>query len=154
MCIGQYHLLRAMVLHLRYPNAHTHWFSSLMLHLFADTKDERFKEILTRTLLEHVMVHRPHPWGILVTFIELVRNPKYEFWTRDFIRIAPEITLIMENVCSLWLKLFNTNRTFRWRRTFSRRDCIYLYSFPFALRCSFLFLGNLYCITTLCSTSS
>ncbi|KAF8502451.1 Not1-domain-containing protein [Gautieria morchelliformis] len=95
---GQYHLLRAMVLHLRYPNAHTHWFSSLMLHLFADTKDERFKEILTRTLLEHVMVHRPHPWGILVTFIELVRNPKYEFWTRDFIRIAPEITLIMENV--------------------------------------------------------
>ena len=90
-----------MVLHLRYPNAHTHWFSSLMLHLFGETKDERFKEILTRTLLEHVMVHRPHPWGILVTFIELVRNPKYEFWTRDFIRIAPEITLIMENVCLL-----------------------------------------------------
>ncbi|KAF8589926.1 Not1-domain-containing protein [Ramaria rubella] len=95
---GQYHLLRAMVLHLRYPNAHTHWFSSLMLHLFSETTDERFKEILTRTLLEHVMVHRPHPWGILVTFIELLRNPKYEFWTRDFIRIAPEITLIMENV--------------------------------------------------------
>ncbi|KAF8510218.1 Not1-domain-containing protein [Hysterangium stoloniferum] len=95
---GQYHLLRAMVLHLRYPNAHTHWFSSLMLHLFTEIKDERFKEIMTRTLLEHVMVHRPHPWGILVTFIELLRNPKYEFWTRDFIRVAPEITLIMENV--------------------------------------------------------
>ncbi|GJJ12464.1 hypothetical protein Clacol_006706 [Clathrus columnatus] len=95
---GQYHLLKAMVLHLRYPNAHTHWFSSLMLHLFLEVKDERFKEIMTRTLLEHVMIHRPHPWGILVTFIELLRNPRYEFWTREFIRVAPEITLIMENV--------------------------------------------------------
>jgi CCR4-NOT transcription complex subunit 1 len=72
-----------------------------MLYLFTESTDERFKEILTRTLLEHVMVHRPHPWGILVTFIELLRNPKYEFWTRDFIRVAPEITLIMENVRSL-----------------------------------------------------
>jgi len=95
---GQYHLLRAMTLHLRYPNAHTHWFISLMLHLFTEIQDDRFKGILTRVLLEHLMVHRPHPWGVIVTFVELLRNPKYEFWSHGFIRVAPEITLIMESV--------------------------------------------------------
>ncbi|THH31748.1 hypothetical protein EUX98_g2436 [Antrodiella citrinella] len=96
---GQHHLLSAMVLHLRYPNAHTHWFSSLMLHLFLEVNDDRFKEVMAKVLLERFLVHRPHPWGALVTFIELLRNPKYEFWNQEFIRIAPEVTLFLETVC-------------------------------------------------------
>ncbi|EGN96141.1 hypothetical protein SERLA73DRAFT_112282 [Serpula lacrymans var. lacrymans S7.3] len=95
---GQHHILSSMVLHLRYPNAHTHWFSSLLLHLFVEVKDERFKEVMTRVLLERFIVHRPHPWGALVTFIELLRNPKYEFWHKEFIRVAPEVTLLLESV--------------------------------------------------------
>ncbi|EJF62472.1 Not1-domain-containing protein [Dichomitus squalens LYAD-421 SS1] len=95
---GQHHLLSAMVLHLRYPNAHTHWFSSLMLYLFHDIQVDQFREIVTRVLLERFLVHRPHPWGALVTFIELLRNPKYNFWNQEFIHIAPEVTLLLENV--------------------------------------------------------
>lgn len=99
--IGQHHILSAMVLHLRYPNAHTHWFSSLMLHLFHEVNVDKFREIMTKVLLERFLVHRPHPWGALVTFIELLRNPKYDFWNQDFIRIAPEVTLLLENVSDL-----------------------------------------------------
>ncbi|TFK25059.1 CCR4-Not complex component [Coprinopsis marcescibilis] len=95
---GQHHLLSSIVLHLRYPNAHTHWFSSLLLYLFTEVKDERFREIMTKVLLERFIVHRPHPWGALVTFIELLRNPKYDFWNKDFVRIAPEVTLLLESV--------------------------------------------------------
>ncbi|KAI0085426.1 Not1-domain-containing protein [Irpex rosettiformis] len=95
---GQYHLLSAMVLHLRYPNAHTHWFSSLMLHLFLEVKADRFREITTRVLLERFLVHRPHPWGALVTFIELLSNTKYDFWNQEFIHVAPEVTLLLETV--------------------------------------------------------
>ncbi|TFK67891.1 Not1-domain-containing protein [Pluteus cervinus] len=95
---GQHHLLSAIVLHLRYPNAHTHWFSSLLLHLFIEVKDDHFKEVMTKVLLERFIVHRPHPWGALVTFIELLRNPKYDFWSKEFIRIAPEVTLLLESV--------------------------------------------------------
>ena len=87
-----------MVLHLRYPNAHTAWFSSLMHHLFLEVKIDRFREVMTKVLLERFLVHRPHPWGALVTFIELLRNPKYDFWNQDFIRIAPEVTLLLETV--------------------------------------------------------
>jgi CCR4-NOT transcription complex subunit 1 len=95
---GQHHLLSAIVLHLRYPNAHTHWFSSLLLHLFSEVKDDAFREVMTKVLLERFIVHRPHPWGALVTFIELLRNQKYEFWNKEFIRIAPEVTLLLESV--------------------------------------------------------
>jgi len=95
---GQYHLLSAIIMHLRYPNAHTHWFSSLLLHLFGEVDDEKFREILTRALLERFIVHRPHPWGAMVTFIELLRNPKYDFWNREFVRVAPEIQMLLEGV--------------------------------------------------------
>lgn len=53
---------------------------------------------MTKVLLERFIVHRPHPWGALVTFIELLRNPKYEFWNKDFINIAPEVTLMLQSV--------------------------------------------------------
>ncbi|KAL0577902.1 CCR4-NOT core subunit cdc39 [Marasmius crinis-equi] len=95
---GQHHLLSAIVLHLRYPNAHTNWFSALLLHLFIEVKDDVFREIMTKVLLERFIVHRPHPWGALVTFIELLRNTKYEFWSKEFIRIAPEVTMLLESV--------------------------------------------------------
>ncbi|KAK0228205.1 Not1-domain-containing protein [Armillaria fumosa] len=96
---GQHHLLSAIALHLRYPNAHTHWFSCLLLHLFLEVQDERFREVLTKVLLERFIVHRPHPWGALATFIELLRNTaKYDFWSRDFINIAPEVRLLLDNV--------------------------------------------------------
>lgn len=87
-----------MVLHLRYPNAHTHWFSSLMLHLFLEVRSAQFREIMTKVLLERFLVHRPHPWGALVTFIELLRNSKYDFWNQEFIHVAPEVTALLENV--------------------------------------------------------
>jgi len=95
---GQHHLLTSIVLHLRYPNAHTHWFSSLLLHLFQEVNDDRFREVMTKVLLERFIVHRPHPWGALVTFIELLRNPRYDFWSKDFIRIGPEVTMLLESV--------------------------------------------------------
>ncbi|EJD53328.1 Not1-domain-containing protein [Auricularia subglabra TFB-10046 SS5] len=60
--------------------------------------DEGFREIMARALLERFIVHRPHPWGAMVTFIELLRNPRYEFWTHDFTRVAPEIQLLLDGV--------------------------------------------------------
>lgn len=49
-------------------------------------------------LLERLIVSRPHPWGISITFIELLKNPRYNFWTRSFTRCAPEIEKIFETI--------------------------------------------------------
>lgn len=90
--------MSAVVMHLRYPNAHTQWFSSLTLHLFVHVKGEMFQEIITKVLLERFVVHRPHPWGAILTFIELLRNPEYDFWSRSFVHAVPEITALLESV--------------------------------------------------------
>jgi CCR4-NOT transcription complex subunit 1 len=72
-----------------------------MLHLFAEIKTDHFQEIVTRVLLERFIVHRPHPWGALFTFIELLHNPDYDFWSKDFVREVPEVTLLLESVSFL-----------------------------------------------------
>jgi hypothetical protein len=47
----------------------------LELHLSAGVQ-EVIQEQITRVLLERLIVNRPHPWGLLITFIELIKNPR------------------------------------------------------------------------------
>ena len=43
-------------------------------------------------------MNRPHPWGLLVTFIELIRNQSYKFWGHEFVHCSPEIERLFETV--------------------------------------------------------
>ncbi|KAK3006153.1 hypothetical protein RJ639_016633, partial [Escallonia herrerae] len=147
---GRYLFLNAVANQLRYPNNHTHYFSFILLYLFAESNQDyrsvrhqgaedelkhaigvvqpasvafevvnafRFfkegvytsdhcgktpmeviQEQITRVLLERLIVNRPHPWGLLITFIELIKNPRYNFWSRSFTRCAPEIEKLFESV--------------------------------------------------------
>uniref|UniRef100_H2YFJ7 CCR4-NOT transcription complex subunit 1 n=1 Tax=Ciona savignyi TaxID=51511 RepID=H2YFJ7_CIOSA len=70
---GRYLFLNAIANQLRYPNSHTHYFSCTLLYLFAETNQESIQEQITRVLLERLIVNRPHPWGLLITFIELIK---------------------------------------------------------------------------------
>nr|CAB3495279.1 unnamed protein product [Digitaria exilis] len=95
---GRYLILNAIANQLRYPNSHTHYFSFIILYLFAEATQEVVQEQITRVLLERLIVNRPHPWGLLITFIELIKNPRYSFWTRSFTHCAPEIEKLFESV--------------------------------------------------------
>ncbi|GAV69286.1 Not1 domain-containing protein/DUF3819 domain-containing protein [Cephalotus follicularis] len=95
---GRYLFLNAVANQLRYPNNHTHYFSFILLYLFAKSNQEIIQEQITRVLLERLIVNKPHPWGLLITFIELIKNPRYNFWNRSFIRCAPEIEKLFESV--------------------------------------------------------
>ncbi|ORE23450.1 Not1-domain-containing protein [Rhizopus microsporus] len=92
---GRYTVLNAISDNLRYPNSHTLFFSSSLLYLFTK-QPEAVKEQITRVLLERLIVNRPHPWGLLATFIELIKNPN--FWKHDFIRCSPDIERLFDNV--------------------------------------------------------
>ena len=72
--------------------------------------------IACRVLLERLIVNRPHPWGLLITFIDLIKNPTYKFWSHEFVHCAPEIekyvllrqlpqqsTFVFVDCLSLWL---------------------------------------------------
>jgi len=95
---GRYLFLNSIANQLRYPNNHTHYFSCVLLYLFAEASQEVIQEQITRVLLERLIVNRPHPWGLLITFIELIKNPRYNFWSHSFTRIAPEIERLFESV--------------------------------------------------------
>lgn len=96
---GRYVCLNAIANQLRYPSSHTHYFSCVMLYLFSESKNVAVKEQVTRVLLERLILHRPHPWGLLVTFIELIKNQeKYGFWNYPFTRCATEIEKVFESV--------------------------------------------------------
>ena len=92
---ARYYLLSAIANQLRYPNSHTHYFSYTLLHLFgndlADQQESDVRQQITRVLLERLIVHRPHPWGLIITLLELLKNQSYMFWDLPFIKAAPEV---------------------------------------------------------------
>ncbi|ETO23025.1 hypothetical protein RFI_14160 [Reticulomyxa filosa] len=75
---GRYHLLNSLCNNLRFPNSHSLFCSECVLFLFWNC-EEQYKEEILRVLLERLVVHRPHPWGLLVTFMQLIQHPKYQF---------------------------------------------------------------------------
>ncbi|KAK4521394.1 chaperone ATPase hsp78 [Mucor velutinosus] len=95
----RYLVINAIVDHLRYPNTHTYFFSMTLLHLFA-SQSEPIKELVTRVLLERLIVNRPHPWGLLTTFIQLIKEPmftEYEF-IKESMTHSPDIKRLFDNV--------------------------------------------------------
>ena len=109
----RYYFLSAMAHQLRYPNSHTHYFSYAILDLFgtglADQQDLEVRQQITRVLLERLHVIKPHPWGLVITMLELIKNPEYSFFQLPFILASPGV-----GVLPLWrsaLLIHNTDKS-------------------------------------------
>jgi CCR4-NOT transcription complex subunit 1 len=102
---ARYYFLSAIANQLRYPNSHTHYFSYALLFLFGtdhnDQQESDVRQQITRVLLERLIVHRPHPWGLIITLLELLKNPSYMFWDLPFIKAAPEVRELTQNIITL-----------------------------------------------------
>lgn len=59
--------------------------------------------VVFRVLLERLIAHRPHPWGLLITFIELIKNPLFNFWNRPFVHSAPQVQKLFHSVAQTCL---------------------------------------------------
>ncbi|KAF2828435.1 Not1-domain-containing protein [Ophiobolus disseminans] len=96
---ARFHFISAIANQLRFPNTHTHFYSYALLHLFGLQDDNsqqlEIQETITRVLLERLLVHRPHPWGLIITLLEILKNPKYAFWELPFVKAAPEVERLM-----------------------------------------------------------
>jgi CCR4-NOT transcription complex subunit 1 len=92
---ARFHLISAIANQLRFPNTHTHFYSYALLHLFGVSDDDaqqvEIQETITRVLLERLLVHRPHPWGLIITLLEILKNRNYAFWELPFVKAAPEV---------------------------------------------------------------
>ncbi|KAF2791533.1 Not1-domain-containing protein [Melanomma pulvis-pyrius CBS 109.77] len=92
---AKFHFISAIANQLRWPNTHTHYFSYALLHLFGtpsnDTQVLDVQQTITRVLLERLLVHRPHPWGLIITLLEILKNRTFAFWDLPFVKAAPEV---------------------------------------------------------------
>ncbi|KAK1822207.1 CCR4-NOT core subunit cdc39 [Friedmanniomyces endolithicus] len=80
----------AMVNQVRYINAHTHYFSTALQHMITIASEEVQEQILL-VVEERLMAPRPHPWGLIVMMIELIKNPAVNVWERESTKAAPQI---------------------------------------------------------------
>jgi CCR4-NOT transcription complex subunit 1 len=94
---GRYHVLNSIANQLRFPNTHTHYFCALIKHLFNESPHEEINEQITRVIVERVIAHRPHPWGVLITFIQLIKLPRFDA-SRPFMQCAPEIKELLHSL--------------------------------------------------------
>lgn len=94
---GRYHLISAIANQLRYPSTHTHFFMYAFFHLFragqTDQVSVEIQQEITRVFTERIVVHRPHPWGLMVTLLELIKNRTYRFWDLAFVKDSLEVSL-------------------------------------------------------------
>lgn len=95
----RHYLLLSMVNHLRAPNTDVEFFGKLLLHIFGqgapDPEEMEIREQITRVLLERLIGIWPHPWGLLTTVVELVKNEKYMFFEMPFIKSTPQVRSTM-----------------------------------------------------------
>lgn len=93
---ARYYFISAMVHQLRYPNSHTNYFSYALLHIFgtdlADQQQSDVRQQITRVLLERLHVIKPHPWGLVITTLELIKNPDYVFFQLPFVKAYPPVS--------------------------------------------------------------
>ncbi|KAA8914274.1 CCR4-Not complex component, Not1-domain-containing protein [Sphaerosporella brunnea] len=99
---GRHFFLSAAANHLRYPSSHTYYFHCLILHIFDRVsglpQEERVREQIARVLVERLVVHRPHPWGLIITLLEMFRSRDQEFWNLPAVRQAPEVSRLFSAV--------------------------------------------------------
>ncbi|KAM0720803.1 hypothetical protein Q7P37_003088 [Cladosporium fusiforme] len=86
----RFHLLCALTNQLRYVNGHTQYFSTALVHIFSVDSDD-VRQSLMNVFVNRLSMARPHPWGLLVTMLELIKNPAYDIWNFSWIKAHPQV---------------------------------------------------------------
>lgn len=86
----RYCFLNAIVNELRFPNNHTFYFSCIILYIYSEASKEIIQEQVTTIFLERLQTTGPYPWGLMISFRELIQNPKYKFLQKQFIMQHPQ----------------------------------------------------------------
>lgn len=108
----RFHVVQAIANQLRYPNAHTQWFNYVLKNFFnseewGENKTE-IQEIIVRTLLERIVTNKPHCWGIIVTFTDLLKSTECSLMDLPFVKDVPEVELIIKHLSKYIVKTEET----------------------------------------------
>ena len=100
-----YQLCNTVCDQLRYPSKFTQ--KNILLLLSIYSKYQEYRENIITCILERLVSHKPHPWGLMVTFLEIIRNEKFSFWAESFINRSPEIRNLFSSIAKTCLNMKN-----------------------------------------------
>ena len=86
----RYNLVCGLTNQIRYVNAHTHYFSTALQHFFTVGSDD-LQQTIMRVLVERLGVPRPHPWGLIVMVLEILKNPEVRVFELGWMKGAPQV---------------------------------------------------------------
>lgn len=95
----RFYIVHVMTNQVRYINSHTQYFSTALQHLFSNGSQELQEQIM-RVLCERLVVARPHPWGLIVLMLELVKNPNADLWRLPWVKAAPQVEAMLLNIAA------------------------------------------------------
>ncbi|KAK3679271.1 CCR4-NOT core subunit cdc39 [Recurvomyces mirabilis] len=87
----------AMVNQVRYVNAHTHYFFTALQHMITIASSEVQEQVLL-IVEERLMAPRPHPWGVIVMMLELLKNPNINIWDLPATKAATQISQMLNSL--------------------------------------------------------
>ncbi|KAF4122680.1 CCR4-NOT transcription complex subunit 1 [Geosmithia morbida] len=94
--VVRYYLLSSIANQLRAPSGQSEFFTHALLYIFGkdmnDPEETELRQDITRILLERLGGIWPHPWGLMATVMELLKNQKYQFFELPFIKADHEVT--------------------------------------------------------------
>ncbi|QIW95080.1 hypothetical protein AMS68_000598 [Peltaster fructicola] len=90
----RYGILSAMTSQLRYVNAHTHYFSTALTHTFSISSEEIQQQIIT-IFVKRLAVPRPHPWGLIISVLEIIKNSTSDLWSLPWVKTQPQVENIL-----------------------------------------------------------
>lgn len=73
-----------MLNNIRYPNPITFYFKNFLIMIFCEHSDDSLQEQITRNLFERLITEKPHSWGILSMFFNILVNANFMFDKRKF----------------------------------------------------------------------
>ncbi|KAL1311432.1 hypothetical protein AAFC00_001593 [Neodothiora populina] len=96
----RYFIIGAMANQLRHPNSHTLFYITTVMNLFKTTND-KIQQQIARVLVERLMTARPHPWGLIVTMMELIKNnEETNILELEWMKASPEIERMFYSIAA------------------------------------------------------
>ncbi|KAF5153492.1 hypothetical protein TpMuguga_01g02610 [Theileria parva strain Muguga] len=92
---AKYQLVCSIVRHLRDPNAHTFFFSCLIITMYDECKNDLdTKHVILRVLLESFIAPGKCPWGVSLVVLELFTNPRFQ----QMPNYSPQTNALIESI--------------------------------------------------------
>ena len=91
------HLINAMLNELRFPSIQTLFFSDLIVFILREIKEETIEEHIIRNMCER-MIYKVIPWGLSLTFAQIMKNQSYKIKEAGFYINNPQIAGIIQNI--------------------------------------------------------